>query len=303
MASITTTASTQLAQRAQSISSGFRWMRKKKAPWIPIGVIAVMGFMGAFGPTLAPHNADVGNLPDSLTPPVWYVGHGARAEFWLGTDFHGRDMISRILDGAQITMLSAFLSLIGSAALGSLLGLISGYLGGWVDALIMRSVDFMLAMPGLIFALILVAALGPSLNTIIIVIVVTGWVGYARFVRGEVLSIKERDYVTAAKAIGARMDRIMFRHVLPNIMALIVVLTTLGTGGIILFVAALSFLGLGIPKPTSAWGVMIADGRPWLLQAWWISVLPGIVIALLITSFNLVGDWMRDAFDPRLRGR
>ena len=303
MASMTTIASTQLSQQAHAVSSGFKWLRRKKAPWISFGIIAFMAFIGVFGSLIAPHNADVGNLPDSLTPPFWYWGHGAESKFLLGTDFHGRDMVSRILVGARITMLSAVLSLVGAAAVGSMLGLISGYVGGWLDALIMRTVDFMLAMPGLIFAMIMVAALGPSLRTIVIVVIVTGWVGYARFVRGEVLSLRERDYVTAAKALGARIDRILLRHILPNVMATIVVLTTLGTGGIILFVAALSFLGLGIPKPTSAWGVMIADGRPWLLQAWWISVLPGIVIALLITSFNLVGDWMRDTFDPRLRGR
>jgi len=292
-----------LTSKAYSVVRAFRWLRVKKAPWISFGVIAFMSFMGVFGPMVSPHDANIAILPDSLTPPFWYWGNGANSSYLLGTDFHGRDMLSRILTGAQITMMSALLSLVGAAAVGSFLGLISGYLGGWIDALIMRTVDFMLAMPGLIFAMIMVAALGPSLSTIIIVIVLTGWVGYARFVRGEVLSLRERDYVMAARAMGARTDRIIFRHILPNVMATIVVLTTLGTGGIILFVAALSFLGLGIPKPTSAWGVLISDGRPWLLTAWWISILPGVVIALLITSFNLVGDWMRDVFDPRLRGR
>jgi peptide/nickel transport system permease protein len=166
----------------------------------------------------------------------------------------------------------------------------------------MRLVDFMLALPGLLFAMVMVAGLGASVRTIVIVVVATSWVAYARYVRGEVLSQRERDYVTAALVTGCSGVRIMLRHLLPNVLATVLVIATLQTGGIILLVASLSFLGLGIPKPTAAWGVMIADGRAWLLQAWWISVFPGVAISLLIISLNLVGDWMRDTFDPRLRG-
>ena len=205
--------------------------------------------------------------------------------------------------GLDRPLVVQYVVFVGRAALvGVTLGLVSGYFGSWVDAILMRLVDFMLALPGLLFAMVMVAGLGSSVRTIIIVVVATAWVAYARYVRGEVLSQRERDYVTAALAIGCGGRRIMLRHLLPNVLATVLVIATLQTGGIILLVASLSFLGLGIPKPTAAWGVMIADGRAWLLQAWWISVFPGVAISLLIISLNLVGDWMRDTFDPRLRG-
>ena len=205
--------------------------------------------------------------------------------------------------GLDRPLVVQYVVFVGRAALiGVTLGLVSGYFGSWVDAILMRLVDFMLALPGLLFAMVIVAGLGSSVRTIIIVVVATAWVAYARYVRGEVLSQRERDYVTAALAIGCGGRRIMLRHLLPNVLATVLVIATLQTGGIILLVASLSFLGLGIPKPTAAWGVMIADGRAWLLQAWWISVFPGVAISLLIISLNLVGDWMRDTFDPRLRG-
>ena len=206
--------------------------------------------------------------------------------------------------GLDRPLVVQYVVFVGRAALvGVTLGLVSGYFGSWVDALLMRLVDFMLALPGLLFTIVIVAGLGSSVRTIIIVVVATSWVAYARYVRGEVLSQRERDYVTAALATGCGGGRrIMLRHLLPNVLATVLVIATLQTGGIILLVASLSFLGLGIPKPTAAWGVMIADGRAWLLQAWWISVFPGVAISLLIISLNLVGDWMRDTFDPRLRG-
>ena len=280
--------------------SGFRGLRRRKAPLIPMSILVLMALMGVFGPTAAPHDPTTGSLLTSLTPPIWM--EGGQIDHPLGTDFQGRDVLSRILSGAQITMMSAVIGLVGAALIGVTLGLVSGYFGSWVDALLMRLVDFMLALPGLLFAMVMVAGLGSSVRTIIIVVIATAWVAYARYVRGEVLSQKERDYVTAALAIGCGGRRIMLRHLLPNVLATVLVIATLQTGGIILLVASLSFLGLGIPKPTAAWGVMISDGRAWLLQAWWISVFPGVAISLLIISLNLVGDWMRDTFDPRLRG-
>ena len=167
----------------------------------------------------------------------------------------------------------------------------------------MRTVDFMLALPGLLLAMVFVAAFGPSIRIIIVVVILSAWVPYARYVRAEVLSLKEREFLLGAVATGCRPLRIIVRHLLPNTTATVLVIATLQTGSIILLVASLSFLGLGIPKPTAAWGVMIADGRAWILQAWWISIFPGISISLLIISLNLVGDWMRDTFDPRLRMR
>lgn len=300
MTAVSTTIAGQLTRIGQLARSGFRGLRRRRAPFIPMSVLALMAVMGAFGPIAAPHDPTTGSLLTSLAPPIWM--EGGQLAHPLGTDFQGRDVLSRILSGAQITMMSAAIGLVGAALVGVTLGLVSGYFGSWIDAVLMRLVDFMLALPGLLFAMVMVAGLGSSVRTIIIVVVATSWVSYARYVRGEVLSQRERDYVIAALATGCGNGRIMLRHLLPNVLATVLVIATLQTGGIILLVASLSFLGLGIPKPTAAWGVMIADGRAWILQAWWISVFPGVAISLLIISLNLVGDWMRDTFDPRLRG-
>ena len=283
------------------IGRGLRALRVRRAPWVPLAVLVLMVLMGAFGPWIAPHDPTYGSLENSLAPPFWQ--EDSVDGFLLGTDFQGRDILSRILDGARITMLSAVIGLLGACFVGVSVGLVSGYWGGWLDALLMRTVDFMLALPGLLLAMVFVAAFGPSLRIIIVVVILSAWVPYARYVRAEVLSLKEREFLVGAVAIGCRPLRILVRHLLPNTAATVLVIATLQTGGIILLVASLSFLGLGIPKPTAAWGVMIADGRAWIFQAWWISIFPGIGISMLIISLNLVGDWMRDTFDPRLRTR
>ena len=295
-----TTVAGQLWLPARLVWSGYRGLRRRKAPFISLLVLVGMVFMGIFGPMLAPYDPASGDLDDQLLPPFWM--EGTLPGHWLGTDFQGRDMLSRIVSGAQITLWSAVVGLVFALIIGVTLGLVSGWYGGWIDAILMRFVDFMLALPGLLLALVLVAGLGASVRTIIIVVVVSGWIGNARYVRGEVLAQNGREYVMAAMAVGCGAKRVMFRHLFPNVLATVMVIATLQTGGIILLVAGLSFLGLGIPKPTSAWGVLIADGRSWLLQAWWVAVFPGVAISLLIISLNLVGDWMRDTFDPGLRG-
>ena len=288
-----------LARPASAAWRFYRALRVRRAPFIPLLVLVVMAFLGVFGPYLAPYDPSLGTLEVSLAAPFWMDesvdGH------WLGTDFQGRDIFSRLLDGARVTLLSAVTGLVGACVIGVTIGLVSGYWGGWADAVLMRSVDIMLALPGLLLAMVAVAAFGPGLQIIIGVVILTAWVPYARYVRAEVLSLKEREFIVGAVAMGCRVPRILFRHLLPNTLAIILVIATLQTGGIILLVAALSFLGLGIPVPTSAWGVIIADGRDWLHQAWWIAIFPGIAISTLIISLNLVGDWMRDTFDPRLR--
>ena len=274
-------------------------LRRHRVPLVPLAILFVMGIIGAFGPFMAPNDPDFGDPAQGLLPPFWLTD--GDFSFPLGTDFLGRDILSRILDGAQTTMLTAVLALTGAMLIGVTLGLVSGYVGGYVDMAAMRLVDFMLSMPALLLALVVVAVLGPSLRNLVMVVVVVSWVPYARFIRGEVLSLKERDFVTAARAIGSSPRRIAGRHLLPNVVATILVLATLQTGAIILLVAALSFLGLGLPKPNSAWGVMISDGRAYLSFAWWIAIFPGVAISLLIISLNIVGDWMRDFFDPSLR--
>ena len=273
---------------------------RRRPPIIAMSILLLVFFMGIFGPVLAPKDPYVGKLGDSLRPPVW-MDKGS-IEFPLGTDFFGRDVFSRLLDGTRITLVSALATLTGSAVIGVAVGLVSGYFGRWVDALVMRFVDFMLAMPGLLLALVFIAAIEPSLRSVILAVMISGWVAYAKYVRGDVLGQRAREYITAAISIGCDATRVMFRHLLPNVLATVMVIATLQTGGFILLVASLSFLGVGIPKPTSAWGVMIADGREFLLMASWVAVVPGVAISLLIISLNLMGDWMRDTFDPRLRG-
>ena len=288
-----------VTRSARTIRQAYRGFQRRKPPRIALAVLTFMILLGAFGPILAPKDPHSGLLADSLIPPIWM--DGGTFEFPLGADFFGRDVFSRLLDGARVTIVTAVIAFAGSAAIGVTVGLVAGFFGGWVDAVVMRFVDFMLAMPGLLLALVFIAAIEPSIRTVILAVMISGWVGYARYVRGDVLAQREREYITAAIAVGCRAPRIMFRHLLPNVLATIMVIATLQTGGIILLVASLSFLGVGIPKPTAAWGVMISDGRGWLLTGWWIAVVPGVAISLLIVSLNLVGDWMRDTFDPRLR--
>ena len=289
-----------IARSAGNVRRAYKGLNERKPPRIAMLVLIVIFLMGVFGPMVTPKDPSIGVLADSLRPPVWMSG--GSLEFPLGTDFYGRDVFSRLLDGARITLVTALVALVGSAIVGVTVGLVSGYFGGWVDAVVMRFVDFMLAMPGLLLALVFIAAIEPSLRSVILAVMISGWVGYARYVRGDVLAQREREYIMASVVVGCRPPRIMFRHLLPNVFATVMVIATLQTGGFILLVASLSFLGVGIPKPTSAWGVMIADGREFLLMASWVAVVPGVAISLLIVSLNLVGDWMRDTFDPRLRG-
>ena len=288
-----------LERSTRYLGRAYRAFLKRKPPKIAIAILFLMLFVGTFGPLLTPHDPSTGKLQDSLRPPILM---GGSLEFPFGTDFFGRDVFSRLLDGAQVTLVTALVALVGSAIIGVTVGLVSGYFGRWVDAVVMRLVDFMLAMPGLLLALVFIAAIEPSIRSVILAVMISGWVAYARYVRGDVLAQREREYITAAISIGCGARRIMFRHLLPNVLATVMVIATLQTGGFILLVASLSFLGVGIPKPTSAWGVMIADGREFLLMASWVAVVPGAAISMLIISLNLVGDWMRDTFDPRLRG-
>ena len=216
-------------------------LRRYRVPLIPLAILLAMGIIGAFGPFMAPSDPDFGDPSQGLLPPFWLTD--GDFSFPLGTDFLGRGILSRTLDGAQTTMLTAALALTGAMLIGVTLGLTSGYVGGYVDIIAMRLVDFMLSMPALLLALVVVAVLGPSLRNLVMIVVVVSWVPYARFIRGEVLSLKERDFITAARAIGSSHGRVAGRHLLPNVAATILVLATLQTGAIILLVAGLSFLG------------------------------------------------------------
>ena len=222
-------------------------------------------------------------------------------EYPLGTDKQGRDILSRIMHGARISLMVSSLAILLGGGLGTLLGMLAAYRGGKTDAIIMRVVDIKLAFPSILLALVLVAAIGAGFVTVIVVIAVLLWARYARVVRGEALAIKQQDFIDRARVSGASNSRIMMRHIFPNLVNTVVVLATLEVGHVIILESTLSFLGAGIPAPTPAWGVMVADGRDLITTAWWIFLFPCLAIVLTVLSMNLLGDWLRDKLDPKLR--
>jgi peptide/nickel transport system permease protein len=267
-----------------------------------IGLIAVLlvVFTAIFAPLLAPADPNRQNIMITLEPPSWLGGEGG---LLLGADYLGRDILSRVIYGSRVSLIVGLASVAIAGSIGATLGVASGYRGGWLDSLIMRVADFQLAVPFLILAIAILGILGPSLRNVIIVLGITGWVTYARVVRSEVLSLRERDFVTAATAIGASSRRIMLRHIVPNIAAPTIVIASLEVARMIISEAALSFLGLGVPPTVPSWGGMVADGRNYLHNAWWIATFPGIAIVITVLGINLFGDWLRDILDPRMRGR
>jgi len=278
-----------------------RAMREaRRYPLVPIALLTFLLVIPAvLAPQVAPYDPLKGSLAKRLTPPVWE--QGGTIDHPLGTDKLGRDMLSRMIHGARISLAVSMVAIFVGGIIGTSLGLISGYFGGWVDALLMRLVDISLSLPTILLALVLVAAVGPSFGTVIIVLVVLLWARYARLVRGETLGIKERDFIARARVAGASHARIMVRYIFPNLVNSLIVLATLQVGYVILLESALSFLGAGLPRPTPAWGLMIADGRELIVTAWWVSMFPGLAIMLTVLALNLLGDWLRDHLDPKLR--
>lgn len=262
-----------------------------------IGAVIVLGAVLAalFGPWLSPFDPSVQELALRLEGPT-----GAH---WFGLDELGRDIFARVLSGARISLLVGIVVVGVSSTIGILLGSIAGYFGGRVDEAISRVVDVLLAFPGLLLAIALVAVLGPSLTNVVLALSLIGWVGYARLVRGQVLRARELEFVQAARALGASTPRILLRHVVPTALPAVTVQATLGMGGAILAEAALSFLGLGVQPPTPSWGTMLNYGRGHLLDAPHLTVFPGLAIAVLVLGFNFLGDGLRDAIDPATQGR
>lgn len=276
------------------------WRQIKRYPLVSLGILALVLVIPAiFAPVVAPHDPFLGTLSNRLAPPVWQ--DGGTMEHILGTDKLGRDILSRIIYGARVSLTVSLIAIFVGGIIGTTLGLISGYFGGKLDAVIMRLVDISLSLPTILLALVLVAAVGPSFGTVITVLIVLLWARYARLCRGETLAIKERDFIARARVAGASHTRIMFKYIFPNVVNSLIVLATLQVGYVILLESSLSFLGAGLPRAEPAWGVMVADGRELIVTAWWVSMFPGLAIMLTVLSLNLLGDWLRDHLDPKLR--
>ena len=262
-----------------------------------LGVLFVLLVLVAavFAPWLAPHSPYTGDLR-----AAYLVKPGTR--FLLGTDTQGRDVLSRVLYGARLSLTVGLISQSVAATIGIVLGLVAGYYGRWIDALVMRLADITLAFPTLLLLIAVAAAVKPSLPVVFVVIGIVGWAGMARLVRSQVLVLRRSEFVVAAQALGARDRRVLVRHLLPNVRTQVIIAATLGIAGAIMAEAALSFVGLGAQPPTPSWGSMVADGRDLLRVAPWISFAPGLAIGIAVLGFNLVGDGLREAYDPKLRG-
>ena len=261
------------------------------------GVVAVFVLLAIFAPFIAPHDPYETDLFRRLQPPAW--AEGGEWSYVLGCDGLGRDILSRIIYGARISIFIGAVVVFVATTIGIVTGLAAGYLRGWVDIVISRLVDILLAFPYLIFAIGLMAMMGPGLQNIIIALVYKEWVIPCRVVRGETLAASQIEYVEAARALGASPRHIMLREILPNILSPVIVVSTIRMAHVIILEASLSFLGIGVQPPTASWGSMVADGRAFILEAWWVSTFPGLAILLLVLAINVASQGLRDAFDPR----
>lgn len=264
-----------------------------------ISAVVVLGFviMAIAAPLVAPHDPHETDLFRRLQPPAWM--EGGEWSFLLGCDALGRDILSRIIYGARISIFIGAAVILVATTVGTLAGLAAGYLRGWTDVVISRLVDILLGFPYLIFAIALIAMTGPGLQNIILALAYKEWVIPCRVVRGETLAAREIEYVEAARAVGGSSRYIMLREILPNILSPVVVVSTVRMAHVIILEASLSFLGLGVQPPTASWGSMVADGRSFMLEAWWVSTFPGVAILLLVLAINVVSQGLRDAFDPK----
>jgi peptide/nickel transport system permease protein len=291
----------------------WRTLRRARLGLVGIVILAVIAIAAVAAPVIAPHDPYQGSLSVSRQCPAFttcpnlggsFARTGARegtTEYLLGTDPNGRDVFSRIIYAAQISLIVGFTAVAIGGTVGVVAGLVSGYYGGAADSIIMRIADIQLAFPFILLAIAIVAVLGGGLTNVIIVLGIGSWVPYARIVRGQVLAAKGQEYVLAAQTIGARDTAILFRHILPNVITPAIIIATFGVAAAIIGEATLSFLGVGIQPPTPTWGNMLADGRAYVASAWWLATFPGLAIMLTVLSINVIGDWLRDYLDPRLR--
>jgi peptide/nickel transport system permease protein len=271
----------------------------KQLPIAPIALLLPVIICGLFGPLFYPHDPTMMKLSATLRPPAWVSG-GSWAYF-LGTDSVGRDLLSRLIEGARISLIVAVVGVGLAGVFGVAMGMIAGYFGGKIDNLIMRMVDIQMSIPAILLMILLATVIGTGLFTIIISVAIIFWTTYARVVRGETLSLKERDFVAMAKVTGCGSARILIVHIFPNLFNTVLVLASLQLGRAILVEAGITFLGLGIQPPATAWGLIISDGRIYMSTAWWIPTFAGIAILITVLGANLLGDWLRDRMDPKLR--
>lgn len=269
-------------------------LRPNSKAVVGLVMLLLITVMALFAPQISPHDPNQQNMEMRLKPP-------GTPGYLLGTDPLGRDILSRIIYGSRVSLVVGVSSVVVAGGIGLALGTVSGYMGGKVDAVIMRLVDLQLAIPILVLALAIVAVLGPSLRNIILVLGITGWVTYARVARGQVLVARNREFVEAARALGAPTLRILWKHVLPELWAPLIVVSSLQIGSMILSEASLSFFGLGVPAAVPTWGRIAADGRDYLTTAWWVSTMPGLAIFMAVLGINLLGDWLRDRLDPTMK--
>jgi peptide/nickel transport system permease protein len=272
---------------------------RRSLPWFATGVLLALVLCAIFARVLAPQSPTDGDISAKLIPPMW-MDRGT-AEHPLGTDRFGRDVLSRIIHGSRISLLVSLVAIGVAGTLGTALGLIAGYRGGLTDTLLMRLTDIGLSLPTILIAVVMVAVSEPSFRNVILVVALLLWPRFARQIRGETLAVKEQDFVALAVVAGRSSSWIIGRHIFPNVVPTLLVISTLQVGYVILLEGTLSFLGVGVPPPNPAWGLMIADGRGFLATAWWISLFPGLAMLLTVLAVNLLGDWLRDHLDPKLR--
>jgi peptide/nickel transport system permease protein len=282
--------------------SGFLWAARRfirEWPLVPLAILIVILVFAVFADVISGYDPTRGDPRDRNTPPAWYA-EGSTSHL-LGTDPVGRDLMTRIMHGARVSLMVAGIVLSVGAVGGTTLGMISGWFGGVTDEIIQRFVEFTIALPFILVALVVVIVLGARLEVIILLLVIFSWGGFTRQVRGETLQLKNMDYIALAKIGGASTTRILARHILPGVINTVMVLVSLSVGTLIITESVLSYLGVGIPPPTPAWGVMVSDGRNYIVDASWVSFYPGLAILFTVLAFNFLGDWIRDRLDPRLR--
>ncbi len=289
---------------ARATGGGRRWLKlARELPLLPLAILIPFVVIAVFANAIAPYDPTE-PIPGAkiFEPPFWM--HGANKLAFLGTDFQGRDVLSRLIYGARVSLIVGITGTIVAGSIGTTMGILAGYLGGWVDQVIMRVTDAWLALPALVFAIFLATMVGPSMWNIVIILGLVYWTRYARVIRGEVLSLREREFVKLAEIAGASSRRVILRHILPNVLNSAMVLASLTIGVVIIAEASLSFLGVGVPPPEPAWGSMLADGRSMLMVGdWWLTVFPGLGIMLVVLATQLLGDWLRVRLDPQLRNR